>query len=66
MLNLPSTYSDSEKYIDDLCSFISTPLVRQITGGIYVNDALIYNVRGSLPTKWTEWWSRWPDYRLAQ
>ncbi|KAJ3483461.1 hypothetical protein NLG97_g7300 [Lecanicillium saksenae] len=66
MLDLPSAYSDLEKYTDDLCAFIKTPLVRQITGGIHVNDALIHNAWESLPTEWTEWWARWPDHRLAQ
>ncbi|KAJ6782702.1 hypothetical protein PWT90_10518 [Aphanocladium album] len=66
MLDLPSAYSDLEKYTDDLCAFIDTPLVRQITGGIHVNDALIHNAWDSLPAEWTEWWSRWPDHRLAQ
>ncbi|OAR00372.1 hypothetical protein LLEC1_05374 [Akanthomyces lecanii] len=66
MLQLPSTYSDLEKYTEDLCSLIDTPLVRQITGGIHVNDALIHNAWDGLPAEWTEWWSRWPDHRLAQ
>ncbi|KAJ4156021.1 hypothetical protein LMH87_001235 [Akanthomyces muscarius] len=66
MLDLPSTYIDLEKYTDDLCSFINTPLVRQITGGIHVNDALIHNAWDGLPAEWTGWWSRWPDHRLAQ
>lgn len=66
MLDLPSAYNDLEKYTDDLCAFIDTPLVRQITGDIHVNDALIHNAWGGLPTEWTEWWSRWPDHRLAQ
>ncbi|OAA53548.1 RNA small subunit methyltransferase [Cordyceps fumosorosea ARSEF 2679] len=66
MPDLPSAYNDLEKYTEDLCSFIDTTLVRQITGGIHVNDALIYNAWDRLPTEWTEWWSRWPDHRLAQ
>lgn len=66
MLDLSRTYSDVEKYTDDLCSFIDTPLVRQITGGIHVNDALIQKAWDGLPTEWTDWWSRWPDHRLAQ
>ncbi|KAM3537486.1 hypothetical protein ARSEF1564_009588 [Beauveria bassiana] len=66
MLDLPSAYDDLDTYTNDLCNFIDTPLVRQITGGIHVNDALIHNAWDSLPTEWTEWWSRWPDHRLAQ
>ncbi|KAM3564007.1 hypothetical protein ARSEF4850_002053 [Beauveria asiatica] len=66
MLGLPSAYNDLDTYTDDLCNFIDTPLVRQITGGIHVNDALIRNAWDSLPSEWTEWWSRWPDHRSAQ
>lgn len=66
MLDLPSAYSDLDKYTEDICSFIDTPLVRQITGGVHVNDALIYDAWDSLPAEWTQWWSRWSDHRLAQ
>ncbi|ATY65718.1 RNA small subunit methyltransferase [Cordyceps militaris] len=66
MLDLPGVYDDLKTYTDHLCNFINTPLVRQITGGIHVNDALIYDAWGGLPLEWTEWWSRWPDHRLAQ
>lgn len=66
MLDLPVAYDDLEDYTDDLCEFIATPLVRQITGGIHVNDALIHDAWDSLPAEWTDWWLRWPDHRLAQ
>ncbi|XWW96168.1 hypothetical protein V2A60_004140 [Cordyceps javanica] len=66
MLDLPGAYEDLENYTDDLCSFIDTPFVRQITGGIHVNDALIHNAWDGLPAEWTKWWSSWPDHRLAQ
>lgn len=66
MLELPSAYSDLDKYTDDLCEFTATPLVRQITGGIHVNDALIYDAWDCLPSDWAEWWSQWPNHRLAQ
>lgn len=63
---LPSSYRSAQEYTDDLCRFIATPLIRQITGGIHVNDALIHNAWDALPPEWTTWWSSWPDYRLAQ
>ncbi|KAI9149891.1 Protein RRNAD1 [Paramyrothecium foliicola] len=66
MLNLPTLYEDAEKYTDDLCEFVTTPLVQQLTGGIHVNDALIYDAWGSLPDEWTAWWSSWPDHRTVQ
>lgn len=66
MLALPSSYDSLEQYTDHLCGFIATPLVRQITGGIHVNDALIHDAWQKLPQEWTAWWSSWPDHRLAQ
>lgn len=63
---LPSSYDTIENYTTELCDFLDTPLVRQITGGIHVNDALIQNGWQALPQEWTAWWSAWPDYRLAQ
>ena len=50
----------------NLCDFIATPLIRQVTGGIHVNDALIYDAWEALPREWTRWWASWPDHRLAQ
>ncbi|OLN94217.1 Protein RRNAD1 [Colletotrichum chlorophyti] len=66
MITLPEPYADTQTYADDLLEFIDTSLVRQITGGIHVNDALIYNAWESLPSEWTTWWSSLPDHRLAQ
>lgn len=66
MPNLPSSYNDLQTYTDHLCDFITSPLVSQITGGIHVNDALIYDAWENLPQEWTDWWSLWPDHRLAQ
>ncbi|KAG8407144.1 hypothetical protein J3458_020638 [Metarhizium acridum] len=63
---LPISYDNIENYTAELCGFFDTPLVRQITGGIHVNDALIHGGWQALPQEWTEWWSAWPDYRLAQ
>jgi hypothetical protein len=54
------------RYTDALCEFIGNPLVRQITGGIHVNDALIYGAWEALPVEWTSWWDSLPDHRLAQ
>lgn len=66
MPSLPSSYDSLERYTDHLCEFIATPLVRQLTGGIHVNDALIHNAWDTLPQEWTSWWASWPDHRLAQ
>ncbi|VUC23956.1 unnamed protein product [Clonostachys rosea] len=66
MLVLPSHYTDPKKYTDDLCEFIATPLIHQLTGGIHVNDSLIYGAWESLPQDWTRYWSSWTDHRLVQ
>jgi hypothetical protein len=66
MINLPKSYKSIEKYASDLAEFIASPLVRQITGGIHVNDALIYDAWEALPRDWTKWWLTLPDHRLAQ
>ncbi|KHN96033.1 uncharacterized protein MAM_06138 [Metarhizium album ARSEF 1941] len=63
---LPSSYDSIEDYTAHLCHFLDTPLVRQITGGIHVNDALLRNGWQALPQEWTDWWSSWPRHRLAQ
>jgi hypothetical protein len=55
-----------EQLTDDLTDFIQTPLLRQITGGIHVNDALIEDAWGKLPTEWTSHWDSLPDSRIAQ
>ncbi|KAK2011634.1 hypothetical protein LZ32DRAFT_606266 [Colletotrichum eremochloae] len=66
MITLPSSYSTVDSYAGDLLHFIDTPLFRQVTGDIHVNDALIYNAWEALPSEWTTWWSAIPDHRLAQ
>ncbi|KAJ1329929.1 methyltransferase [Microdochium nivale] len=66
MAFLPSSYPDAESYAKELVEFIGTPLVRQITGDIHVNDALIYNAWEALPNEWTSWWSAISDHRLVQ
>ncbi|ORY66492.1 methyltransferase domain-containing protein [Pseudomassariella vexata] len=66
LVPIDGTYSSLEEYTDDLCNFLSTPLVRQISGGIHVNDALIFDAWGALPSEWTSWWGSLPDHRLAQ
>ncbi|TDZ36672.1 Protein RRNAD1 [Colletotrichum spinosum] len=65
-ISLPESYTSLAEYADDLLAFVETPLVRQISGGIHVNDALIYNAWEALPAEWTSWWSSLPDHRLAQ
>ncbi|WPH04733.1 CRA-b-like protein, protein [Acrodontium crateriforme] len=66
MLVLPGAYDSLENYSDDLSTFIDSPLVRQITGGIHVNDALICDAWNNLPSDWTQWWLSQSDYRLVQ
>ncbi|KAI8235445.1 Protein RRNAD1 [Colletotrichum sp. SAR 10_96] len=66
MIDLPGDYLNADEYAENLMEFINTPLVQQITGGIHVNDALIYNAWEALPPEWTSWWSSLPDHRLAQ
>lgn len=55
-----------EDLTNRLSDFIVSPLVRQITGGIHVNDALIHDAWGTLPLEWTAYWDALPDHRLAQ
>ncbi|KAI0123625.1 methyltransferase domain-containing protein [Xylariales sp. AK1849] len=66
MLTLPGPYASIEHFTHDLCEFIGSPLIRQITGGIHVNDALIHNAWEALPSEWTAWWTSLPDHRLVQ
>lgn len=63
---LPRSYDSLEQLTDDLTDFIQTPLLRQITGGIHVNDALIKDAWGKLPAEWTGYWDSLPDSRIAQ
>ncbi|KAK8054956.1 hypothetical protein PG993_000183 [Apiospora rasikravindrae] len=66
MTTLPGSTQGLDDYTASLCDLLESPLVRQITGGIHVNDALIYNAWNALPQEWTTWWSSLPDHRLAQ
>ncbi|KAK8043776.1 RNA small subunit methyltransferase [Apiospora phragmitis] len=66
MLSLPGSTQSLDDYTTSLCELLESPLVRQITGGIHVNDALIHDAWGALPRDWTTWWSSLPDHRLAQ
>lgn len=63
---LPQSYDNLEQSTDDLIDFIQTPLVRQITGGVHVNDAFIEDAWGKLPAEWTNYWDSLPDSRIAQ
>jgi SAM-dependent methyltransferase len=66
MVNLPSGYTDIYSYAKDLIAFLHEPLPIQITGGIHVNDAFIYNAWQNLPQDWTQWWSSLPTPQHAQ
>ncbi|GAO19186.1 uncharacterized protein UV8b_08280 [Ustilaginoidea virens] len=63
---VPIAWTSLDEYVENLCEFISSPIARQITGGIHVNDALIHNAWATLPKEWTDWWSLFPHHRLAQ
>lgn len=63
---LPQSHDSLEQLTDDLTNFIQTPLVRQITGGVHVNDALIEDAWGRLPVEWTNHWDSLSDSRIAQ
>lgn len=68
MVALPSqhVHHGIDAYTDALLDFVATPLVRQITGGIHVNDALVYGAWDALPERWRSWWETLPDARVAQ
>lgn len=66
MSALPESCNDLDDFTQRLASFIDSSLVRQITGGIHVNDALIYNAWGALPSEWTTYWDTLPYHRIAQ
>lgn len=66
MPELPGSCYSLVELTDKLSVFIETPLVRQITGGIHVNDAFIHDAWGALPPEWTAYWDALPDHRLAQ
>ncbi|KAI3401985.1 hypothetical protein diail_3959 [Diaporthe ilicicola] len=63
---LPQSYDSLEQLTDDLTEFFQTSLVRQITGGVHVNDAFIEDAWGKLPTEWINYWDSLPDSRIAQ
>jgi SAM-dependent methyltransferase len=56
MVNLPSGYTDIHNYAQDVITFLHEPLSVQVTGGIHVNDAFIYDAWERLPSEWTDWW----------
>jgi hypothetical protein len=66
MVNLPSGYTDIHDYAQDVVAFMHEPLSVQITGGIHVNDAFIYNAWDNLPHQWTIWWNSLPSPQHAQ
>lgn len=63
---LPRSHDSLEQLTEDLTDFIQTPLVRQITGGVHVNDAFIEDAWSKLPAEWTKYWDSLPDSRIAQ
>lgn len=66
MINLPSGYADIHNYAQDVISFLHEPLSVQITGGIHVNDAFIYDAWEKLPSEWTRWWESLSSPQDAQ
>lgn len=66
MVNLPSGYTDIYTYAKDLVAFLHEPLSVQITGGIHVNDAFIYDAWQNLPHDWIAWWESLPTPQHAQ
>ncbi|KAG9527981.1 hypothetical protein KCU93_g4677, partial [Aureobasidium melanogenum] len=66
MVNLPSGYTDIHNYAQDVITFLHEPLSVQVTGGIHVNDAFIYDAWEKLPSEWTDWWESLPSPQDAQ
>ncbi|KEQ61135.1 uncharacterized protein M437DRAFT_52556 [Aureobasidium melanogenum CBS 110374] len=66
MVNLPLGYTNIHKYAQDVIAFMHEPLSVQITGGIHVNDAFIYDAWKKLPSEWTTWWESLPSPQDAQ
>lgn len=66
MVNLPSGYTDIHAYAQGVIAFLHEPLSVQITGGIHVNDAFIYDAWARLPSEWTAWWETLPSAQEAQ
>jgi hypothetical protein len=66
MVNLPSGYTNTDEYAQDVINFLREPLSVRITGGIHVNDAFIYDAWASLPSEWTAWWETFSCPQEAQ
>lgn len=66
MVNLPPGYTDIHEYARDVIAFLHEPLSVQVTGGIHVNDAFIYDAWGNLPSEWTAWWETLASPQEAQ
>ncbi|KAM0711888.1 hypothetical protein Q7P35_001258 [Cladosporium inversicolor] len=66
MVNLPSGYTDTHEYAQDVVAFLQQPLSVRITGGVHVNDAFIYDAWASLPSEWTTWWESFFSPQEAQ
>ncbi|THX00515.1 hypothetical protein D6D13_09495 [Aureobasidium pullulans] len=66
MVDLPSDYTDIHRYARDVIAFMHEPLSVQITGGIHVNDAFIYDAWSKLPSEWTAWWESLSNPQDAQ
>ncbi|THV89377.1 hypothetical protein D6D26_09777, partial [Aureobasidium pullulans] len=66
MVDLPSDYTDIHQYARDVIAFMHEPLSVQITGGIHVNDAFIYDAWSQLPSEWTAWWESLSNPQDAQ
>ncbi|KAG9693557.1 hypothetical protein KCU95_g14173, partial [Aureobasidium melanogenum] len=66
MVNLPLGYTNIHKYAQDVIAFMHEPLSVQITGGIHVNDAFIYDAWKKLPSEWTTWWESLTSPQDAQ
>jgi hypothetical protein len=66
MVNLPSDYTETHRYAQDVIAFLHEPLSVQITGGIHVNDAFIYDAWANLPSEWTAWWETFSNPQEAQ
>jgi hypothetical protein len=66
MVNLPPNYTDIHSYAREVIAFLHEPLSVQITGGIHVNDAFVYDAWANLPAEWTAWWETLASAREAQ
>ncbi|KAM0717741.1 hypothetical protein Q7P37_007593 [Cladosporium fusiforme] len=66
MVNLPAGYTDIHEYAQDVIALLHEPLSKQITGGIHVNDAFVYDAWAHLPSEWTTWWATFSSAQEAQ